>query len=325
MPDRPLPDQTILDQFDRAIDALVAGRTPEAGLEELIEIARRLRNAPDENFKTRLKTELQRRATMTMTATAPVREGFRTVTPYISVVEGDKLIHLLKQAFGAEEILRHDSAPGAFHAEVRIGDSMLMIGSGERVRGRETPVALHVYVPDCDAAYARAIAAGATPYGSNSEPADRPYGERSGSVRDAAGNHFYIATRLAPEPAYESAGAIFPYLYPRQARPYIEFLKQAFGAQALGVYEHEGRVMHAAVRIGDSIVEMGEAGEEYERLPSALFMYVPDVDQVYERAVAAGAISLYAPVNQPYGHRDAGLKDAAGYSWYPATPTEGRS
>jgi PhnB protein len=319
MPDRPIPDQSVLDQLDRAIDALLAGSAAEAGPQELIEIARRLRNAPDESFKARLKTELQRRATMTMTATAPIREGFRTITPYISVVEGDKLIDFLKQTFGAEEIERHTHAPGAFHAEVRIGDSMLMIGSGERVRGRETPVALHVYVPDCDAAYARAIAAGATPYGSMAEPADRPYGERSGFVKDAAGNHFYIATRLSPAPAYEFAGSIFPYLYPRQARPYIEFLKQAFEAQELGVYEHEGRVMHAAVRIGDSIVEMGEAGEEYERLPTALFMYVPDVDRVYERAVAAGATSLYAPINQSYGHRDAGLKDPVGYTWYPAS------
>jgi PhnB protein len=315
-----MPDQPLFEQLDQAIETLLAGGIPPEEAPELAEIARRLRYLPDENFKTRLKTELQRRISMTASATVTLREGFRTVTPYISVADGDKLIEFVKEAFGAEELSRHMAGSGHFHAEVRIGDSMLMIGYGERFRGHETPTALHVYVEDCDAAYARAIAAGATPLGSMAEPADRPYGERSGFVQDVFGNYWYIATRLAANPDAEKFGAILPYLHPQKARPYIEFLKNAFGAEQMAVYEHEGRVMHAAVRIGDSVLEMGEAGEEYRPMQSGFFMYVNDVDAVYERAVAAGATSLRPPTDEAAGHRGAALKDPFGFGWYVATP-----
>src|SRR3970040_666276 len=77
----------------------------------------------------RLSAELQRRAFMSPSAAVPIREGFRTVTPYITVPEGAELIEFMKHTFGAEELLRSPS-PAGFHAEVRIGDSMLMIGSG---------------------------------------------------------------------------------------------------------------------------------------------------------------------------------------------------
>jgi PhnB protein len=168
-------------------------------------------------------------------------------------------------------------------------------------------------VSDCDATCARAAAAGATSIG---EPADRPYGERSGFVTDPFGNTLYIATRFASAP--EGYNDILPYLHPRKARPYIEFLSQAFGAKEIGVYEQDGRVMHAAVRIGDSVVEMGEAGDAI--VPTGgFFMYVEDVDAVYERAIAAGATSLRPPTNEPAGHRGAALRDPVGYTWYAAT------
>ena len=192
---------------------------------------------------------------------------------------------------------------------------MLMIGSGETER--EQLSALHVYVSDCDATYARAIAAGAKSLGA---PADRPYGERSGFVQDAFGNILFIATRFASHPAPEGAGAILPFVHPAKVHPYIDFLKRAFAAQQMEVFEHSGRVMHAAVRIGDAIVEMGESPDESQRLGSAYYLYVPDVDAVYERALAAGATSVRPPTNQPYAHREAALLDPAGYTWYPATP-----
>ena len=315
-----MPDQPLFEQLDQAIEILLAGGTPPQESTGLVEIANRLPHLPDENFKTRLKTELQRRISMTASATAPIREGFHTVTPYITVADGDKLIDFMKQTFGAEELSRHLAESGHFHAEVRIGDSMLMIGYGDGFRGHETPTVLHVYVKDCDAAYARAIAAGAKPLGSVAEPADRPYGERSGFVEDNFGNYWYIATRLAANPNAEKFGAILPYLHPNKARPYIEFLKNAFGAEQMAVYEHEGRVMHAVVRIGDSVVEMGEAGDEYPHKPSGFFMYVNDVDAVYKRAVEAGATSLRPPTDEAAGHRGAALRDPFGFGWYVATP-----
>ncbi len=310
-----MPEHTPVDQLDLEIDILLAGGDA-AGLTGLARVAAQLRDLPDENFKQRLKSDLARRANMPATspsAAKHIREGFRTVTPYITVAEADKFIDFLKQTFDAVETARHPHGPGRFHAEVRIGDSMLMIGLAER--GHEAPAILHVYMSDCDAICARAVAAGAASVG---EPADRPYGERSGFVTDPFGNTFYVATRFASAPAPEGYSDILPYLHPRKARPYIEFLSQAFGAKELGVYEQDGRVMHAAVRIGDSVVEMGEPVDATVTT-GGFFVYVEDVDAVYERALAAGATSLRPPTDEPAGHRGAALRDPAGYTWYAAT------
>lgn len=248
---------------------------------------------------------------MTATAQPKIRKGFRTVTPYINVGDGDRFIEFLKLALGAVEFARNPTGPDAFHAEVRIGDSMLMIGGGP---GRNNPGRFHVFVEDCDAVFRNAIAAGAKSLG---EPADRPYGERSGFVEDDFGNMWYIGTPLPGSPAREPAGTVVPYLHPTKARVYIDFLNRAFGAEELFVVEHNGVVPHAAVRIGDAVLEMGEGPSQ--RVPSGFFMYVDDVDAVYARAVAAGATSVRAPADQSYGHRDATVVDPYGYIWSPAS------
>ncbi len=251
---------------------------------------------------------------MSQAAAAPVREGFRTITPYITVPEGAKLIEFLKRTFGAEELLRAAS-PAGFHAEIRIGDSILMIGSGESVRGDERIGAFHIYVPDCDAAYQRALEAGATSMG---VPGDRPYGERSGFVKDFAGNHWYIATRFPSNVAPKGLGTVVPFVYPVKARVFIDFVKRAFAAEEMAVFEESGRVMHAAVRIGDAVMEMGEAHEP-QSLPSQFFLYVEDCDASYRRAIAAGATSVEEPTDKPYGHRTAVILDPFGYQWVPAS------
>ena len=76
------------------------------------------------------------------------------------------------------------------HTEVTIGDSLVMIGNG---RGTAVPVMLYIYVDDCDAAYARAVAAGAE---SLMAPSDMFYGDRHGGVKDAFGNSWWIATHI---------------------------------------------------------------------------------------------------------------------------------
>jgi len=313
-----MPDHALDELLDQAIAAILAGATPEISgpeLDSLVRIASALREMPAENFQSRLKAELQRRAFMPPTAAVPIREGFRTLTPYITVPEGAKLIEFMKHTFAAEELLRSPS-PAGFHAEVRIGDSILMIGSGESARGRERIGAFHVYVPDCDSAYRRALEAGATSLG---EPADRPYGERSGFVKDPAGNHWYIATRFASTVAPEGLGTVLPFVYPVKARAFIDFLKRAFAAEEMGVYEEAGRVVHAAVRIGDAVLEMGEPQDQAPSLPSRFFLYVEDCDAWYRRAVAAGATPLEAPADQPYGGRTAIVADPFGYQWIPAS------
>jgi PhnB protein len=114
----------------------------------------------------------------------------------------------------------------------------------------------------------------------------------------------------------EGMRTVTPYLHQTNPLGFIDFLKRAFRAEELGVYKSpEGRVMHAALRIGDAIVEMGETTP----MPAGFYLYVPDADTVYEQALAAGAKSFLAPANQAYGDRLGVVEDAWGNSWCIAT------
>ena len=124
-------------------------------------------------------------------AVKPIRDGYHTVTPYLTVEGVPKLLDFLKRAFDAKEVERVSRADGTLgHAEVRIGDSVVMMGEA---RGEWAPVSstLYLYVTDTDAVYNRALAAGAT---SLMEPADQFYGDRNAGVRDPVGNLWWIAT-----------------------------------------------------------------------------------------------------------------------------------
>ena len=122
----------------------------------------------------------------------PVPAGYATVTPYLCVADAAKLIEFLKQAFDAQLLFKMDGPGGRImHAEMTIGDSRIMLAQPES--GKETHAMLHLYMPDTDAVYKRALAAGAT---SVREPADQFYGDRSAGVRDQFGYHWYIATHI---------------------------------------------------------------------------------------------------------------------------------
>src|SRR5208282_1968205 len=88
----------------------------------------------------------------------------------------------------------------------------------------------------------------------------------------------------------------------------IEFLERGLGAEIVERHNApDGTLVHANVRIGTSQMGPSEARGEYPNMPTAIFMYVPDVDAVYQRAIAAGGESLYAPADQPYGDRNGGV------------------
>jgi len=119
--------------------------------------------------------------------------GYHTVAPYLTVREAEQLIEFVRQTFGAEVRLHGIGSAGGLHAELTLGDSMIMIGGGPDI---EVPklAAIHVYVEDVDKVYKRAIEARAT---SLSEPIDQPYGDRMATVKDLCGNIWYIARRVA--------------------------------------------------------------------------------------------------------------------------------
>jgi uncharacterized glyoxalase superfamily protein PhnB len=128
-----------------------------------------------------------------------IRNGFHTVTPYLVAQDADGLIEFVKRVFDATELSRSIGSAGGRHAEVRIGDSMVMIGGGTATgawNGEPMPAMLYLYMPDVDAVYARALAAGAI---SLAAPADQPYGERSAGVQDPFGNQWYVGAPIASQ------------------------------------------------------------------------------------------------------------------------------
>jgi len=250
----------------------------------------------------------------------PIPQGYHTVTPYLVAQDANAVIDFVKRTFGGEEIFRAVGSAGGYHCEMRVDDSMLMIGgggAGVSWKGESVLGAFHVYVRDCDAAYQRALEAGGK---SLTAPADQPYGERTAHVIDAAGNHWYIATAKASGYKSEGAPAIQPYMHPLRVDPVMNFLKRAFGAEDLGRYTApDGVVHHMTINIGDSHMEMGEAQGPYQPMKSMFYLYVPNVDDVYRTALAAGAKSMKEPADQPYGDRVGAVTDIFGNQWWIAT------
>jgi len=318
-----MTEGALADRLDRTIDTILqrgdaTAALSDAALAPLARVAADLRHYPDPAFKARLRAHLERRTAMSAAlATTDIRKGFTTITPYVRVAAAG-LVDFLARVFDAEETYSTRGSGGGLHREVRIGDSMIMIGEGGS--GGLVPImpaAFHVYVPDVDATFARAVAAGASSLGA---PKDRPYGERSGFVRDTFGNHWYIATTLTGPPTPEGLRSVTPFVHVRAAAGYIDFLNRAFGAVAEGRHETDGLVRYARLRIGNAAIELGEALETASAMPTGFFLYVADADVVYEQAISAGATSLWSPADQPYGDRVGAVEDSAGNQWFIARP-----
>jgi uncharacterized glyoxalase superfamily protein PhnB len=122
-----------------------------------------------------------------------VPAGYHTVTPYVIVPDGEGFITFLRAAFHAEELSRAVRPDGAIaNAGVRIGDSMVMLAQA-REPWKPMPTGFYLYVPDTDAVYQAALAAGGV---SLMEPADQFYGDRNAGVQDPWGNQWWIATHI---------------------------------------------------------------------------------------------------------------------------------
>ena len=122
-----------------------------------------------------------------------IPSGYHSVTPYLTARGAADLLEFLKTAFGAREKERVQRPDGAIgHAEVIIGDSIVMLGE---VKGRcePKPASLYLYLEDVDAVHRRALEAGAT---SIMEPTDQFWGDRQGTVQDRFGNEWHLATRI---------------------------------------------------------------------------------------------------------------------------------
>jgi len=311
--------QPFIEQLEQAISRMMADpdvvtSAADPDVLELLRIAHDLRGLPRPDFKTSLKADLERK-TMKSAKSVALRPGFRTITPYL-LPSGPELIDFLKRVFDAEETERTETGPGRFHAEVRIGDSMLMIGVGS---GRSMPAAFIIYVKNADESYRRALDAGATSLMEMTEN----YGDRFGGVQDVSGNTWVIATDLGGPDilAHKHLNTITTFFSVAGSARFIDFLKHAFSAEEVVRYDSaEGEVNHAKIRIGNSVVALREARGLQESQPMMIYMYVDDCDAVYEQALRAGAKSISPVADQSYGDRHGGVEDAWGNQWYVATP-----
>ena len=323
-------------QFDEVVQAMLVSlqprpeKEPHRELASLMRVAQVLRDLPREEFRAALKSDLQRRASMNEgTAAAKTgeaqagavhyqRPGLTAITPYIIVQPAAQFMDFLKGCFDGIERLRMPAPDGSImHAEVAIGNGAIEVSDGSE-QYAPAPQAIHLYVDDPDATYARTLQAGATSFFAPTD--DHPSGDRWGAVKDPFGNHWYIAKPRGWTPGSEGLRSVQPYLHLREADKMIPFLETAFGAEAMGVHKSpDGIVRHATIRIGNATLEIDEAHGEFQPMPCHLHAYVPDTDAAYARAIEAGASSIDAPRNAPYGDRAAGVKDAWGNSWFIAT------
>jgi uncharacterized glyoxalase superfamily protein PhnB len=322
-------------QLDEVVQAMLVSLRPrpekalDRELASLARVAQELRDLPRQEFREALKSDLQRRASMSegkATAAGKAqdkavnyqRPGLTAMTPYIIVRPAAKFMEFLKTAFEGVEQMRMPAPDGTImHAEVAVGNGAIEVSDGNE-QYPTAPQAIHLYVDDPDATYARTLQAGATSFYAPTD--DHPSGDRWGAVKDPFGNHWYIAKPRGWTPGPEGLRSVQPYLHLREAHKMIPFLEAVFGAEALGVHKSpEGAVMHATIRIGNATLEIDEAHGEFQPMPCHLHVYVPDTDAVYARALQAGATSIEPPRDAPYGDRAAGVKDVWGNSWFIAT------
>jgi len=146
-----------------------------------------------------------------------VPEGCHTVTPHLIVKGGAKALDFYRKAFGAEEVFRMPGPGGGImHAEIQIGDSRIFLADEFPDMGclspatlKGSPVTIHLYVEDVDAAFKKATQAGAEPV---MPPADMFWGDRYGKVKDPFGHHWSIATHkedVAPQECERRAASAF--------------------------------------------------------------------------------------------------------------------
>ncbi len=128
---------------------------------------------------------------------------------------------------------------------------------------------------------------------------------------------------MAVKPIPDGYHTITPYVVVEGAAKFIEFLKQAFDAQVqVRMDMPGGKVAHCEVRLGDSVLMLGDANPQTPPQSVSVYLYVPDVDATHRRAVQAGAKSVVEPSNQFYGDRNSRVRDAWGNTWGIATHVE---
>lgn len=128
---------------------------------------------------------------------------------------------------------------------------------------------------------------------------------------------------MAAKPIPDGYHTVTPYLTVDDGAAQIEFLKNAFHAElTFEMKDDKGDVRHAEMKLGDSMLMIGQARDEWRSKPANFYLYVPDCDAVYKQALAAGGKSVQTLTNQAYGDRSGGVEDPQGNTWWIATHIE---
>lgn len=346
------------EQLNDALEEILANPNAFASsvdpeLSSLLSIAADLRHLPTQEFRQRLKASLIRAAK----GSEPKGEEIMTTAvqqkvvakPYLSVRNAAAALEFYKNGFGAEVIFRLDEPDGRIgHAQIRIGDAELMLADEYPEYGIFSPqtiggsaVTIHLEVDNADAFVDRAAAAGAKVI----RPVkDEFYGERSGRIQDPFGHNWTVSQPIevlseeeiqrrydemvkeSPHPPAKvnpirpGFHTVTPYLIVDRAEELIDFVKAAFNAVEIFRTPGSAGGIHCEVTIGTSRVMIGgSATMPIETTHSTLYLYVENVDELYAQAVEAGGISMQEPTDQPYGDRNAHIKDPFGNSWYIAS------
>lgn len=113
---------------------------------------------------------------------------------------------------------------------------------------------------------------------------------------------------------------VTPYLIVNNAKQLIEFLQKTFDFREVARHlQPDGAIMHAELTLGNSMIMVSEASELYLPNPTMIHLFLNDCDAFYQRALAAGAVSITEPKDQEYGHRSAGVRDQSGNQWWIAS------
>ena len=128
---------------------------------------------------------------------------------------------------------------------------------------------------------------------------------------------------MTTKPIRDGFHTITPYLFAAGTPRLIEFIRAAFGGEVTFRKDRpDGAAIHAEMRVGDSMLMLGEAGEQFGAMPSSIYLYVADCDAVFQRALGSGGVSVFPVMTLPSGERYGGVKDPSGNVWWVATHVE---
>lgn len=128
---------------------------------------------------------------------------------------------------------------------------------------------------------------------------------------------------MAVKPIPANFPRVAPYLIVKNVEETMDFVQYVFeGEVREKMKTPDGSVNHGEMNIGNSVIMMGKASEDYPPLNAMIYIYVEDTDKAYKQAIEKGAVSVMEPADQFYGDRNAGVKDKDGISWWMATHVE---